>query len=115
MWVYPLFEGEIIRLFFYDDISPGSVPAYQDYPVTANTWSRIQVTGAFGTKAKLRRLSATSLYGHSFYLDGAQLEIGRIATPYCDGSQPGCFWSGNPDNSSSSRIESITYLHRCSH
>lgn len=43
------------------------------------------------------------------YADAIQVEQTTSARPYCDGSQPGCTWSGTANNSSSTRASSATF------
>ncbi len=43
------------------------------------------------------------------YLDGVQVEVKPSATPYCDGDQPGCSWTGTPHLSSSTRPASVSF------
>ncbi|MFI6819272.1 hypothetical protein ACIBG7_43275 [Nonomuraea sp. NPDC050328] len=42
------------------------------------------------------------------FLDAVQAEEAAAATPYCDGAQPGCTWSGTAHASSSSRGSSMS-------
>ncbi|MEV0149113.1 MULTISPECIES: hypothetical protein [unclassified Nonomuraea] len=43
------------------------------------------------------------------YVDAVQAEEKPAATPYCDGSQPACSWTGTAHNSSSTRSSSFTF------
>jgi hypothetical protein len=43
------------------------------------------------------------------YIDGVQVEKHSSAMAYCDGSQPGCTWSGTEHDSSSSRPASVEF------
>ncbi|MFI9558879.1 hypothetical protein [Nonomuraea endophytica] len=43
------------------------------------------------------------------YVDAVQAEEAAAASPYCDGTQPACSWTGTAHNSSSSRPGSFTW------
>jgi hypothetical protein len=108
VWVYPLKEADSIALFLSDNVSPRGTPAGQYFVVAGNRWTRLQISGVFGAGSTLRHLSASSVTRSPFYLDGAQLEQGLAATPYCDGSQPGCSWEGHADDSPSYRSQKVS-------
>lgn len=42
------------------------------------------------------------------WFDGCQLELQAAATPYCDGTQYNCYWTGTAHNSTSGRYTSST-------
>ncbi len=42
----------------------------------------------------------------TFYVDGLQCEAKSYATTYCDGREPGCYWTGAADASMSARYAS---------
>lgn len=43
------------------------------------------------------------------YIDAVQAEVRSSASPYCDGDQPACSWTGTAHNSSTTRPSSFTF------
>lgn len=83
-------------------------------PPTADAWYRISLTKTL--TANLANIEVQFWTDGTIsdgqivaYLDAVQVEVTSSATPYCDGSQPGCSWSGTAHNSSSTRASSATF------
>jgi hypothetical protein len=45
--------------------------------------------------------------GDKVWIDGVQIEAGSVATTYCDGTQPWCYWTGAAHASTSGRVTTI--------
>ncbi len=71
-------------------------------------WQRVEVTYTPGTTTvRLYVVKNSSSSTAVFYVDGAQLEQQSAATTYCDGDQPGCYWSGTDYTSTSVRESNV--------
>lgn len=85
----------------------GTVEKASDTISQTGQWERLTATWTndTGSPADIRLLlKNTTRDGASIiYFDGAQLEVKAYATTFCDGSQPGCYWNGLPNNGTSSR------------
>ena len=70
-------------------------------------WEYISVTWTNGSGGALTcRVYLTSQFNDSaadVWFDGIQLELVPAATPYCDGAQYQCYWTGTAHNSTSGR------------
>jgi hypothetical protein len=69
-------------------------------------WTRLAVSGLAPATAAFARpyvCTSSGIIGEKYRFTALQLEAGSTATPYCDGSQPGCAWTGTPHASTSTR------------
>lgn len=85
-----------------------------NFAATADNWYRVSLTKVLSANLANIELQfwtdGTISDGQVVaYADAIQVETGSTATDYCDGSQPGCTWSGTANNSSSSRASSATF------
>lgn len=89
-----------------------TVPAIVGTPTTftgTGQWQNVTVTAT--TTAAVHRIYVVKNASAStgvFYVDGLQVELGSTATTYIDGDQDGCYWTGEPHNSTSARIANDT-------
>ena len=89
-----------------------TVPVIVGTPTTftgTGQWQYVTVTAT--TTAAVHRIYVVKNASAStgvFYVDGLQVELGSTATTYIDGDQDGCYWTGEPHNSTSSRIAGDT-------
>jgi hypothetical protein len=82
--------------------------------LVADSWHRISLTTTLTATLGNLQIQFWTDDSHSdgqvvAYLDGVQVETGAAASPYCDGSQPACSWSGTAHASTSSRPSSFTF------
>ena len=78
----------------------------QDVDLEADRWTRLSVMGRSSGSNDMRLYVETHAYtgqAVTFYVDGGQLERKPYPTSYCDGSMPGCRWTGLFDGSTSYR------------
>lgn len=78
-----------------------------------DTWYRVSRTGVLSAglgNIQIQLLTTGTLADGQIvaYLDAVQAEEAAVATPYCDGSQPGCSWAGTAHASASSRPSSMS-------
>lgn len=79
----------------------GLVLVSGNYPLAA-PFTRIQLNSLAVTGSSLYVMAVTSAQQSiSFWVDAVQYEADAAAHPYCDGDQPGCFWTGTPEASAS--------------
>lgn len=89
-----------------------TVPAIVGTPTTftgTGQWQYVTVTAT--VTAAVHRIYIVKNASAStgvFYVDGLQVETGSTATTYIDGEQDGCYWNGEPHNSTSSRVPNDT-------
>jgi hypothetical protein len=73
-------------------------------PVPANTWTRVSqtvtVTNALGVHMYPALIAIGKSAGQVMYFNGGQCELGTTPTPYIDGDQVGCRWTGAPKGQS---------------
>ena len=73
-------------------------------------WRRIEVLGRTTGSDDFRLYVETSEdvpQTVTFFVDGAQLEVGEEVTTYCDGDQPGCRWNIRQHDSLSTRNANV--------
>jgi type IV pilus assembly protein PilA len=72
--------------------------------VTANTPTRISVTGSVGpwTSVYVALVSASGTVGNTLTMDEVMLTLGSTVYSYADGNSPGWSWSGTQNESVSS-------------
>lgn len=83
-------------------------------PPAADGWYRITRTGVLTTNLDDVRVRFITDDSHGdgqvvAYLDAVQAEVKSAATPYGDGDQPGCVWTGTAHASSTTRASSTTF------
>jgi hypothetical protein len=88
--------------------------SFVDGPTQPDTWTRCTLTGVASGNVTEVQVQIWTDDGHAdgqiiAYIDGVQIEQSATATAYCDGSQPGCTWSGTEHASSSSRSASVDF------
>jgi len=68
-------------------------------------WVRYQITATAPATSATALLSVlrNETGTHTYLIDALQFEEPGTATTYCDGDQPGCEWSGEEHNSTSTR------------
>jgi hypothetical protein len=111
--------GATYSVYFWDVETPGLIGSKYIFEGTDN-WQRVWVTQAFmdadetwteGDEhtARLQVEKLTGDEGGSFWIDGAQLEVGSSPTTYCDGEQDHCTWDGARHLSTSTRAFAKLY------
>jgi hypothetical protein len=83
-------------------------------PPVANQWARIRLTQVVSATLDDVQIQFWTDDTHTdgqviAYIDAVQAEVRSTPSDYCDGSQPGCTWSGTANNSSSSRPATFTF------
>lgn len=99
-----------IRIRLKDNGYGGGEWSSDPIALSVDRWQRIQVTGRSngGNDVRVYFETYPTVKAITFYLDGAQLEIGEEATTYCDGDQPGCRWNGISHSESRSQRSGYT-------
>lgn len=92
----------------------GVASTFVSSPPTADSWYRITLTKVLTATLDDVQIQFWTNDTHSdgqivAYVDGVQAEVKSSASPYCDGDQPGCTWSGTAHNSNSTRPASVTF------
>lgn len=92
----------------------GIASTFVSKPPAPDGWYRVQLTKVLSANLADVNIQFWTNDTHTdgqtiAYLDAVQIEAGSVATNYCDGSQPGCSWSGTPNNSSSTRASSVVF------
>lgn len=113
-----LTPGQSYRCSVYIYMVAGIAVMYAyDYGNTSNGivavssgayWQRLSLTkvAAVGTGGSGLRLAIyTNNAAATFYVDCVQVEDGIETTTYIDGYEPGCYWNGAPNISSSTRSD----------
>jgi hypothetical protein len=102
--VYIRGEGQV-RLRLVDNHA-GNEWSSDSYFLTLDKWTRLNVSGRCSKSNDMRLYVETSddtARAITFYVDAAQMETKPYPTTFCDGTRPGCRWSGLYDASASSR------------
>ncbi|MEV0993410.1 hypothetical protein [Nonomuraea sp. NPDC050202] len=105
---FPKIEGVVIGA---DGVSFEFVPTIG---LAAESWFRVSRTATLTAPLDNIQIQVWTDDTHSdgqvvAYVDAVQAEERSTASPYCDGSQPACSWTGTPHNSSSTRPSSFTF------
>lgn len=95
------------RLDYYTGASAYISSETHTFPAgIVGNWQRVSLTVTTpATAASVVLVYIAPASGaYSLYIDGVQLEARPYPTTYIDGEQGGCYWSGAPHASSSSRL-----------
>lgn len=98
----------------YAILANGIASTFVTGPPAADQWYRISLTAVLSATLDDVQIQFWTNDSHSdgqvvAYIDGVQAEVRGNASPYCDGDQPGCTWSGTAHNSNSTRPSSVTF------
>lgn len=121
-------SGQTVTISAYVYVPAASFSKVTSYMIAATGFANTFVTGPPGADQWFR-VSATKVLTGTLddiqfqfwtddthgdgqviaYVDGVQAEVRSSASPYCDGDQPGCTWTGTAHGSNSSRPSSVTF------
>lgn len=95
-------------------VGNGFESTFVAFPPAGGGWYRVEATKTLtATLSTIQlqfwtdgNLSDGQVVG---FIDAVQVEVRSSASPYCDGSLPGCDWTGTAHDSSSTRPESVTF------
>lgn len=95
-------------------VATGVASTFVTGPLAADGWYRITLTAVLTATLGNIQIQFWTDDSHAdgqvvAYIDAVQAEVRSSASPYCDGDQPGCTWSGTAHNSNSSRPASVTF------
>ncbi len=98
----------------YAITATGVSATFVNGPPAANMWYRLTLTTVLTATLDDVQIQFWTNDGHSdgqviAYIDAVQAEVKPSASPYCDGDQPGCTWTGTAHNSNSTRPSSVTF------
>lgn len=98
----------------YAILANGIPSTFVSGPPAADGWYRISLTATLTATLDDVQFQFWTNDTHSdgqvvAYIDGVQAEVRSSASPYCDGDQPGCTWSGTAHNSNSTRPASVSF------
>ena len=102
------------KITAYKIVATGFASQTVTGPTAADGWYRIKATGVLTGSLDDVQFRFDTDDTHSdgqtiAYIDGVMAEEKSTPSPYCDGTQPACSWSGTAHNSSSSRPSTFTF------
>jgi hypothetical protein len=98
----------------YSITAVGVASTFVSGPPVADQWYRLRLTKVLTATLDDVQVQFWTDDTHGdgqviAYIDGVQAEVRPTPSPYCDGDQPGCSWSGTAHNSNSTRPSSVTF------
>lgn len=104
LWVYSDADGVPVSFVIYEYAGAGYLGGQYHNATLAQGWQRLTQIATTAATCDGVQLAISGLdAGHTYYLDGWQLEQSATPTAYCDGDQPMCGWLGTEHASISQR------------